>query len=126
MIAATVHLTVAKHYCGGYLAATLVSLDGELASCGMENHSGTDLADVSISRNCCEDITSTYGIDNDFVPEYVNIEQPFPNAAYNLIVPGNITKGNITLPEISNYNITPPGDFEPYSTDLQVLCVFRI
>jgi len=65
------HFSVARHYCGGTLAATKVSLSGALATCGMEGAEGKcpyDHHGERIESHCCDDDLTAYGIDNNYTP----------------------------------------------------------
>jgi hypothetical protein len=66
-----VHLTFANHYCGGTLAASKISISGELASCGME---GTENKCSNpgdhLKSHCCDDEVSVYAIDNTYAPSF--------------------------------------------------------
>lgn len=71
VVTGMLHFSVARHYCGGKLAATKVSLSGALATCGMEGTEGScpyDHNDERIESHCCDDDLTAYGIDNNYTP----------------------------------------------------------
>jgi hypothetical protein len=59
MLTAMLHLSVATHYCGGKIAASKISLSGELASCGMEGEGKEiPLPETNLFAHCCDDIVT--------------------------------------------------------------------
>jgi len=121
-----VSIKFAAHYCGGFVAATKVSLTGELATCGMESTTDNQSSDVSITKQCCEDVTSEYAIDNNYSPTFSFVPE------YYQYVMHVFTIAN-ALPEISPEvlkslytNISPPGALMSTNVDISDICVFRI
>jgi hypothetical protein len=118
-------INFATHYCSGSVAATKVSLNGELATCGMEsatdNHSEGDL----YSNHCCDDISSSYSLSCNYIPSFYFINDLFLEVHFMTEIPADNTINDILI--ISSAETTrPPGTNSPGSVDRQVLCVFQI
>jgi hypothetical protein len=114
------------HYCGGSVAATKVSLNGEIATCGMD--SGKDnYFDHQILRNhCCDNIASIYSICNIFSSSSFNIEEQ-GSSFTSLLFSSVSNKCDFDIPDITIFNeIKPPGNYYSNSVDRPVLCIFRI
>jgi hypothetical protein len=122
-----INVNIASHYCGGNFAATKVSLNGELASCGMEHQPGTKPSEDLISSLCCEDIMSSFNISTNYVPSSCcslpDIGQEINHTfiLYNEL----FISQQIPVSAISNSK-RPPGFFTPVSIEQQVICVFQI
>ena len=121
-----VSVKVAIHYCGGYVAATKVSLTGELATCGMVSSENDESSQEAFKKHCCDDVMSAYSFDNNYVPSFFNVEKPFQHIISLLIYPDDLTISQFENLNTSSSIIKPPGDYFYNSTDLPVLCIFRI
>lgn len=123
------HFSVARHYCGGHLAATKVSLSGSLATCGMEAEYQScrhDQDGDQIESHCCDDDLTTYFIDNNYTPAS-KITAGF--AQLKIQVPVMPIENPVRLSFIVNRfwsDISPPGLLMTSSVDLPVIGVFRI
>jgi hypothetical protein len=90
LLLAGMHVTVASHFCGGKLAATKVSVTGNLASCGMtHNVNSKATSEITLSSNCCQDETSVYKVDETFSISEFN----FKKAAQNIFQEYNFLAG---------------------------------
>jgi hypothetical protein len=121
------HITVAKHFCGGNFVASKISLSGSLASCGMENSDGIcPVALTRIASHCCDDkvnVVGTIGIytgplllSQDYHPEKLN-------DLYNTAICQLYSSIHPKQP-YTNYH--PPGIFNTKQVKLENICVFRI
>jgi hypothetical protein len=130
VLAATLHISVARHYCGGEFAASKISLSGDLASCGMEGtekncplHSAGD----HLKSHCCDDVVTYFSIDNN----YTQSQQTVFAESYRFI--SHFPEISIASPlYISNLNyqvftgVSPPDYLMYTAVDLTSICVFRI
>lgn len=116
----------ASHYCGGYVAATKVSLTGELATCGMESKSDNNTQQKTFDKHCCDDITSAYSICNNYISSSYFVNDPGQQVTYVIDVPADYMSNQEIIINISNNNIKPPGTNYPNSVTLPALCIFRI
>jgi hypothetical protein len=127
MLAAMFHITVATHFCGGKVAASLISFSGKLASCGMEGPGKEiPLSGTCFTRHCCEDVVSSYGTDSNYSPSFFFVKETYQDTFLIL----NLTAGTpvhslAVLKSISN-NGSPPGRVLSTYVDLSSICVFRI
>lgn len=126
LLSTGVSVKVATHYCGGYVAATKVSLTGELATCGMESNDNHNTGQEAVSKHCCDDVISAYSFNHNYVPSFFNVEKPFQHIISLLIYPDDLTISQFAYLNTSSNVIKPPGDYFYNSTDLPVLCIFCI
>jgi hypothetical protein len=129
VVTAMLHFSVARHYCGGELVASRISLSGALATCGMEDTGAAcpyDHDGDRIESHCCDDVLTSYSIDNNYTPA--------TKAAAGL------SQGKIPAPVMllespvrSSFiihktwsDISPPGQLMTSSVDLTHIRVFRI
>jgi hypothetical protein len=122
-----IDITVATHYCGGNLSGTKISLNGELASCGMENNPVIRSSQYKISNHCCENIVASLSICSNYIPTAsCCIPDLGPDISHVLFVQDEPPIRN----DISFYAIScnkrPPGIFNPADVELQVICLFQI
>jgi hypothetical protein len=116
----------ATHFCGGYVAATKVSLTGELATCGMESNSFNNTQQEIFSKHCCDDITSAYSICNNYFASSYNFDDPGQQVVDMITVPSDYLSNQKTIIITSDSDFRPPGTNHPNSVDRPVLCIFRI
>jgi len=126
LLSTGVSVKVATHYCGGHVAATKVSLTGELATCGMESTENGNSSQETLKKHCCDDVISAYSFDNNYVPSFFSVEKPFQHIISLFILPVDLTIGQYKNLNAALNNIKPPGNYFYNSTDLPVLCIFRI
>ena len=127
VITVMTHLSIANHFCGGMLAATRVSLSGQLASCGMETEDiPIPVSGSSISGRCCDDVVATAATDNNYVPSvnfilnhHQHNFQILNTALLFSCLPINHLKSLLT-------DVIPPGKYLSSHTDCPDICVFRI
>jgi hypothetical protein len=115
----------ATHYCGGSVAATKVSLNGELATCGMESASDNKSKEDLFANHCCDDVTAFYSLSSNYIPSFYFHNDLFQQVSFFTEIPSENTIHNILLITSSEI-IRPPGTHSPNSVERQVLCVFRI
>jgi len=122
-------LTVSTHYCGGEIAASKVSVSGELASCGMEAEVPVKQCPLSGSHfdsNCCNTKVSVFAIDNNYPPsltDYKSFSQPVLQV-FDIPVGYQIQSLSVLSPYSTN--VSPPGNFMVSAVSLPDICVFRI
>jgi hypothetical protein len=122
-----VHISVAMHYCGGKVYSSKVSLTGVLATCGMEVtdqsqlHHGTNL-----TKHCCDDFLTLYGIDNFYTPSYFFIPESYQNNFHVLALHEKSTVTHLIETDYIAANVSPPGELMSTCVDLSDICVFRI
>ena len=121
------HVTIARHFCGGMVAGTKVSLTGQLAGCGMEDISDScPVHGPDIKASCCENQVSTIGIISNFIP-------PAADVSSDNLRPHTIS-GILIYPKHLEFQDTyksytdsgPPGQYLASFAGLDKICVFRI
>jgi hypothetical protein len=121
-----IKVNFATHWCGGSVAATKVSLSGELATCGME-HQGDKRSEADLYKNlCCDDVLKTYSFSCNYIPSYSIENHIFRQVDFIADVAVVLKPGDMIPNTCSDETIRPPGTYEPSSVDLQVLCISRI
>ena len=127
MVAAMFHISVAMHYCGGEEVATVVSVTGKLATCGMESSENElPLNGTNLNNHCCEDIVTTYGINNYYSPSYSFVPVSFQYNFQVLAVPLELSAKSQTVYNPLYSILSPPGTLMSTNVDLSDICVFRI
>jgi hypothetical protein len=116
----------AAHYCGGALFATKVSLTGEPATCGMESESQKKTGQENFTSHCCDDVISTYSINNNYIPSEYDVKVSVKEGFNNINALVDFFKNQETIINTPFINIRPPGTNQPNSVDRPVLCIFRI
>ncbi|MBK7131251.1 MAG: hypothetical protein IPH69_00030 [Bacteroidales bacterium] len=129
ILTAMLHISVANHYCGGDIAASKISLSGELATCGME---GTEdscplkLPGESLKSHCCDDVVSVYSFDNTYTPVNSLVPETFRFTTQILAFPVCVAVQKPDLLPLFYTNVSPPGALMSTNVDLSNICVFRI
>jgi hypothetical protein len=121
------YVTVSTHYCGGVIAATKVSVSGELASCGMEGASDQcQVPGKHIRSNCCVNKISVFAIENNFVPSFSEFKSASQNILQIFAVSARFPLPVLSVLGIYHQNISPPGNIMVSAVSLLRICVFRI
>ncbi len=124
---AGMQLTISTHYCGGKIAASKVSVSGDLASCGMEApakqcpYTGSHLG-----SNCCNTKVSVFAIDNNYPPSFSEFKQFSQHIVQVFIIPESFQLHSISALNLFCTNSSPPGSFQVSAVSLPDICVFRI
>lgn len=121
-----VKVKFAAHYCGGHVVATKVTLNGELATCGMEMPTDVKTTENSITNHCCDDVTSEYSINNNYFPSTFSVEKSFPQVINLFIADLDCYDDQESIISTTTKNNRPPGTKNLDSFDQPVLCIFRI
>ncbi len=122
------NFTVSTHFCGGKVAASKVSLYGELASCGMEE-SSTDQCKLPISQvhsNCCQTKVSSFVIDSNYTPSFTDFKFFGHTALTIFIVPESDIFHNLTSLSLASSDTSPPENSLVHAVSLPKICVFLI
>ena len=120
--------TMSTHYCGGELAASKLSISGDLASCGMEKTATNECvkSESFLHNHCCSDAISVYEFDNNYLSTYTEFK-PFEQSVLQVItLPENLSIYSLTSFFQIDEKIHPPGSILPSAVSLPKICVFRI
>lgn len=128
VISAMLNISAVRHYCGGVLAASKISLSGDLASCGMEDAEKSCqpyYAGDLFQSHCCHDFITYYSLDN-----YINSR---PVVTETLRLPTKVLGFHFAIPVQSPKSISrvftdvsAPTLFLHTAVELNDICVFRI
>ena len=125
LLASGMQVTLDRHYCGGSLAGTRISITGKLASCGMEESESSCSGHPVIDKKCCEDRVSYFSISSNYYPECFKLTYPTSERGTIHLHTGNLISDNSYNPDLINW-VFPPGDnFKSRLTQSEI-CVFRI
>jgi hypothetical protein len=122
-----INVQIASHYCRGNYSGSKISLDGKLASCGMEDQAIKHSSEVLISSHCCSDVISSLSISPNYIfstcpdltdPRHAIIHIPF--------IHNELLAGREICLSLASGNVRPPGTFISADIEQQVLCIFRI
>jgi hypothetical protein len=122
-----ISVQIASHYCRGNYSGSKVSLDGQLASCGMEDLSVKHSSEDSISSHCCSDVISSLSIS----PNYISSSSPDLSGPRQEIIHIQFIQNELLASQeiflsIASGNVRPPGTYISAGIEQQVLCIFRI
>lgn len=127
MLTAVLHLSVATHYCGGKETASVVSLNGKLADCGMEgSEKELPLSGANVTKHCCDDVVTFCGIDSNYTPSFSFIPESYQYNYQVFAIPLALSVNSCTDLIPFYPNVSPPGVLMSTNVDLSDICVFRI
>ena len=126
-ITAILHISVAKHYCGGKEVASKVSFAGKPANCGMESsEKELPLRGTNLSNHCCEDVVTICGIDSNYMPSFSFIPDSFQYNFSILRISAGYPVNSLVVVKSQYTDVSPPGTLMSTKVDLSDICVFRI
>ncbi|HCY40709.1 MAG TPA: hypothetical protein DHV48_05045 [Prolixibacteraceae bacterium] len=127
MLLSGMQLTISMHYCGGEFADSKVSLNGHIASCGMEGIVGncTD-SESSLDESCCKNQISVYAIDQNFSPTFTEFHTFAPNILQVFHIPASISFHSFTAINLTSTDASPPENVLVNAVSLPKICVFLI
>jgi hypothetical protein len=127
MLLSGMQLTISRHYCGGALAESKVSLVGHIASCGMET--ATDECTQPgnhVKSSCCNDQVSVYAVDHNYSPSFTEFKAFSQTVLQVFTIPENIAFHSLTPVAQILTDVSPPGFLPANAVSLPKICVFRI
>ena len=124
---ALLHFSVATHYCMGKIAATKISLSGELATCGMESDDNNQpQTGTHFISHCCDNVLVYCGINVNYFPSFSFVPESYNNNFQVFSLPASLTICSLTSSKSIYTSINPPGVSASNNVDLSAICVFRI
>ena len=127
MLIALLHFSVATHYCMGKIAATKISLSGELATCGMESDENNQpRTGTHFTSHCCDNMLVFCGIHSNYFPSYSFVPESYNNDFQIFSINVSLTTGSNSYFHSINPSPGPPGMSESNNVDLSAICVLRI
>ena len=125
ILASSVHLTIATHFCGGSFEAFRISVSQEKAGCGMELRHPACEKGTSIGHNCCTDKLASYLINDNYSPASFHFIKSVSTNI--LILFGNTSYSAIQIPVSDlQFSHSPPGECMTSRVELASICIFRI
>jgi hypothetical protein len=127
MLVALLHFSVATHYCMEKIAASKISLSGELATCGMESDENPiPQTGLNLTTHCCDNDIVFCGISGNYFPSFTKIPVTYNDDFQVLSLPSSLTFNPVALFKSINTSVDPPGVSTVKNVDLALICVFRI
>ena len=125
IIASSVHLSIATHFCGGTYEAFKISVSEEKASCGMEAGIPTCEKGNTIGHNCCSDKLASYLINDNYSSESYSLEKSHQHISDVIFGSVHIIPSNPTIQKLQ-IAYSPPGELMSSKVELASICIFRI
>jgi len=121
------HITIAIHHCGSDNATfEKVSVDGELASCGMEGPDQCSLPGKHFNSHCCNDKVSVLAVDNNYSPSFSEFKAFSQHILQFFDIPASLKIHSLIAINLFSTSVSPPGYFTVSAVSLPDICVFRI
>ena len=122
-----ISVSIDRHFCGGDLVDVKVSLDGNLASCGMEKPADLIPEQTSMNKKCCEDQLTWYHFSNKYLPEYSRISTPIDGKEISLsaLLPDALIQSQNLVTRHGDWKF-PPGQKLKSDNILSEICILRI
>ena len=122
------HITIATHHCGSADETfEMVSVTGELASCGMEGCDDKCSAPGNhFEEHCCDNSVSIFVVNHDYAPSFTD----FTSFAQHIIpvyrIPVSIKFHSITTLNLICTDVRPPTNFLINAVSLPKICTYLI
>ena len=127
IILSGMHLSIATHLCGGEIAASKVSISGELASCGMEVSSDQcPIPGKHIEKHCCDNKVSAFAVDDNYAPSFSEFKAFAQTVLQVFIVPTSLEIYSFTSINLNSTDASPPENKLVHAVSLPKICVFLI
>jgi len=122
------HITIATHHCGsGNTTTEKVSINGELASCGMEGPDDQcSLPGTHFSTHCCDDKVSVLAVDNNYSPSFSEFKSFSQHILQVFDISESIQFYSLNAVNLICTSVSPPGNFLVSAVSLPDICVFLI
>jgi hypothetical protein len=120
------HTSIARHICGGEIAAVKLSFTGITASCGMSESKSACENKNTIASNCCHNEVSVFSVDGNYCPSQDQIKIFTYNILQFFGVPVSSLYHSSIVSIFLFSNFNPPGVLLASAVSLDDICVFRI
>ena len=120
------HLSIAKHFCGGELAEVKWSFSGEKATCGMECDENSYPSNNSVSSNCCQNEVAVYAVDNSYSPSSFQFKAATKHLSPVFLIPIGLLFRSTAFSFSAYTSAIPPDNIAVSAVNLAAICVFRI
>jgi hypothetical protein len=126
LILSGMHLSYARHYCGGEVAATHWSFSGVKASCDMEMTSPVCPEHQSISSECCANEMMTFSVDDSYNPSTFQVKSLIQKLLQVYFIPLKVFFDAFQPVNTNKTDVAPPGIALTSAVSLENICIFRI
>ncbi len=128
IVLSVMHITIAINHFGSDNATfERISIDGKLASCGMEEADGQcTLPGTHLGTHCCNDKVSVFAVDNNYSPSYLEFKAFSQHILQVFDFPVNLKDHSLKAINLFSTSVSPSGYFIVSSVSLPDICVFRI
>lgn len=120
------HLSVARHICGGEVADVKISFSDALAACGMEAGATTCGAHEKATSDCCRNEITKLSVDDYFGASSLQLKevtQPVTVLFFLPLIQSLYSVGS----EIQAFaDVGAPSNFMVHDVSLPKICIFRI
>jgi len=125
LLASGMQVSVDRHFCGGKLSGTRLSVTGKLASCGMEAKTLSCRGHLVLKKRCCEDKVTFYSYSGKYFPVYFKLSHPGGGNDIPFLPVINPDVNNLNKCDLISW-VFPPGNKLKLSLSLSEICVYRI
>ena len=120
------HLSVARHICGGEVADVKISFSESHASCGMEDNDDPCSTDGELTSGCCRNDLSVFEVDSYFSSSSLQIKESGQPVLQLFFLP-LIQSLFLPVPTSQAYaDVSPPDLLIANGVSLPKICVFWI
>lgn len=120
------HLSIARHFCGGKMVDAGISFSEATLTCGMDKDKSACSVDGNISSDCCRNEFSMLTVDDYLSNSSLQIKEVAQPVFQLFFLPLIQSLHTMEL-AIQNYpDIGPPDNLIVTAVSLPQICVFRI
>lgn len=120
-----IHLSIASHFCCGDLVAVHFSVNGQDASCNMNDKSYDSPGGAYLKKHCCTNELTTLTVDSNYSPSIAKSIDA-PKVIHIFGKPLIEIVKDFAFARYSQPILSPPGIFRTNTVELTDICVFRI
>jgi hypothetical protein len=121
-----IHLSIASHFCCGNLVAVHFSVNGQDASCSMNDKVSYSSGGTFLKKHCCTNDLTTLTVDSNYSPSFAKSIDVSQKVIHILGVPLTEIVKELAYAQYSHPILSPPGIFRTNTVELAEICVFRI
>lgn len=120
------HLSIARHICGGELAEVKVSFSDAVAACGMEKDVNTCATSEEATSNCCRNEITRLSVDDYFGASPMQLKEVTQPVVVLFFLP-LIQSLYSVEPEVQAFaDVGTQANIVVHEVCLPKICVFRI
>jgi hypothetical protein len=120
------HLSIARHICGGELAEVKISFSDAVAACGMETDASTCVTHEKATSNCCRNEITKLSVDDYFGASPMQLKEVTQPLTVLFFLPLIQSLYSIE-PEVQAFtDIGTQANITIHEVCLPKICVFRI